>query len=164
MSYLTETYDQSDRIVFEFTQDGQLPFVKRNLGKTAKQNIYYSDVNSRFKLDDQALIVYDSRAINRQIDNILSTPLGSDDFEPEFGSMLPFRLFDPITPMVSFLLRSDTIDAVGRWLGSKITMDTLNSSVDILNDDPDYEGYLVNMRYMVNKTRAIATYSMAFVR
>lgn len=164
MSYLTETYDQSDRIEFSLNDTSQLPYVKRYLGKAQHVNVYYSDLNSRFGIDDQPLIVQDYRAINRQFDIILSTPLGSEEFEPDFGSMLPFRLFDPITPISSYLIRNDTIDALNKWLGSKITLDLATSSVEIINDNPDYEGYVVNMIYTINRTRAAATYSMAFVR
>lgn len=164
MSFLTTTYDQSDAIVYERTEESDLPYVTRRMKRPYKQSIYYSDVNSSFRRDDQPLIVIDSHAINRQMNNVLSTPLGSDWFEPTFGSLLPYRLFDPITPMMAFLLRNDTIDALSKWMSSKILVDTVNSKVNPYNDDADYEGYLIDMRYQILKTGVIATYSMAFLR
>lgn len=164
MSFLTETYNQSDVVVYGFDTDSQLPFVKRRLGRPTLVNVFYSDVNSGFRQNKDDLIVTDDRAIDLQINNILSTPLRSDEFEPEFGSMLPYRLQDLIQSRTAYLLRNDTIEALRKWMGRHISLDLTKSSVRVIDDNPDYEGYLIDIRYQINKTGVVHQYSMAFVR
>lgn len=164
MSYITEAYDKSDAIIFDQSDSSQLPFVSRRLGRAQLLDIYFMDVNSTFRQDNKELIIYDQDAINRQITTILSTPLRSEDFEPTFGSLLPYRLFDPIGNITAYLLRSDTIDAIGTWMKGRITMNMAQTDVSIINDNPDYEGYIITMPYRINRTNSVVTYSMAYLR
>mgnify|MGYP000259125310 CR=1 FL=1 len=164
MSYLTETYNQVDTVVYDFDTESQLPFVSRRLGRPSRVNVFYSDVNANFTRNKSDLIVYEETTINLQINNVLSTPIGSDEFEPEFGSLLPFRLQDTISNRLTGMLRNDTIEALRRWLSDRITLDLSRSSVRVMNDNPDYEGYIIDISFRVNRNSAVRQYSVAMVR
>lgn len=138
--------------------------VPGGLISTKKLDIYFIDINSNYRLDLKGLIIYDEDVIRNQISNILATPLGSDAFEPTYGSNLPYRIHDPITDATAFLLYNDTIDAIGNWMRSKITVLPAQSYVRPIDGDPDNDGYEINLIYYNNTTKAIAAYNGFILR
>ena len=139
-----------------------IPIVPGGLNRTKKLNTYYIDINSEYSVNQKGLIVYDTDAIKNQISNILATPLGSDHFEPTFGSNLPYRLYDPITSGTAFLIYNDTIGAVSRWMGDRIAVNQALTIVRPMDNDPDSEGYEIRMPYQILFNKVIAEFS-AFV-
>jgi len=141
-----------------------LPIQPGGLNRTKKLNIYYIDINSSYRQDQKGLIVYDEDAIKVQIANIMSTPLGSDHFEPTYGSNVPYRLQDPINERTSFLLRNDTIGALGKWMAGRITVNAALSTVRPIANDPDAEGYEVKIYYSIIKANVIAEFHSFVLR
>jgi phage baseplate assembly protein W len=76
----------------------------------------YQDINGMFGVNSHDLVVTEARAINIQIRNVLLTPIGSEPFEPEFGSRVPFLLWDPLNAMTAWRLESQTYVALERWM------------------------------------------------
>lgn len=75
-------------------------------------------------LDDNSAVYYynttvqDSSGldkINGSIHHILSTPIGSRFFNPEFGSMLPSLVFEPYDQMLKDQIFLYTVEALQRW-------------------------------------------------
>lgn len=127
--------------------------------------VYFVDVNSDFSLNGKPEIITEDDAIRAQIRNILSTPLGSEHMEPEYGSMLPFRLFDPITAMTAYIIEGDTLTAVNRWMRNKITLSRQSCYVrELLGDAEGSEGYYISMAYTVNRTAAVVEYNFSIYR
>ncbi len=131
---------------------------------TKKLDIYFIDINSNYRMDQKGLIIYDEDVIKNQIANILATPLGSDHFEPTYGSNLPYRIHDPVTNSTAFLLYNDTIDAISKWMRSKITVLPAQSFVRPIDNDPDNDGYEIRLIYYINNTKAIASYDGFILR
>lgn len=161
---MASKFDQTNTLVFSKSQTSETPFRSSHLEAAQKFPIYYSDLNSMFGQDGKQLLVYDEVAVNRQISNILSTPLGSDDFEPTFGSLLPFRMFDPITPRMAWILRNDSIEAVRKWMGDRIELDSANANVTLVNGEVDGEGYIIDMPYTIKRSKIVGRYTTALVR
>jgi len=73
----------------------------------------YSDLNQEF-LGDRPLVV-DIDSILQSIENIITTPLRTRFFNPEFGSLLKSILFDPIDDITSFRIQTVLIDAIEQF-------------------------------------------------
>lgn len=70
------------------------------------------DVNICWKNPDSSILIYNSDATKQKIVNILSTLVGEEHFEPEWGSLLPLRLWEPSQQSLTLLLKRDIIDAL----------------------------------------------------
>lgn len=123
---------------------------------------HYRDINSNYTTGANDLIVYEEEAVNQQITNLLSTLLGSDHFEPTHGSLLEFRLWETISPKNAFLLRGDTIDAVGTWLSDRVEVIVSATRVSPVFG-VEGEGYTIDMPYFIKRIRQVGNYS-AFLR
>ena len=110
------------------------------------------DVNPYYQSNQDRLLLRDTDAIKQKIRNILSTPIGSEYFEPEYGSMIPYRIHDPINDGTAWILRTDTVIALQRWMGNLITVDMAKVKVALLYDTPDGEGYYIFIPYRINET------------
>ena len=77
--------------------------------------LQYQDVNSLYEQNNQPLQVFNLDAINTQIINILTTPLGERPFEPTFGSILPTLLYEPITDSTGWSIETEIFDALEKW-------------------------------------------------
>lgn len=143
-----------------------IPIVEGGLSGGRKLDIYYVDINTAFKRNLKGLILYDEDVVKGEIANILSTPLGSDHFEPTYGSNVPYRLMDPINNVTSWLLENDTISALNKWLQEPgvISMQLSNSYVIPINNNPDSEGYEIKFTYRVNKTKVISQFHSFLLR
>lgn len=146
--------DPSYYTVEPFSDD---PIVQGGLTRVTKLNIYYIDINSQYKVDTKGLIVYDEDVTNMQIANIFATPIGSDDFEPTFGSNLPYRLYDPINDVTSYLMYNDTIAALTKWMQNpgRLVINLPTSYVRPINNDPDNEGYEIKISYSLPNVPAL---------
>ncbi len=134
------------------------PIVTGGLVRTKKLNVFYVDVNSGYKQNLKGLVIYDDDVVSQQVANIFATPLGSDPFEPTFGSNVPYRLFEPINDMTAFLLYADCISALIQWMQKpgRILVNTASSFVRPINNDPDTEGYEVKMVYSIVQAKALS--------
>ena len=128
--------------------------------RTIKYDSYYRDVNNQWAKGTDAL-VDDELAAKRQIDNLLGTPIGSEHMEPTYGSDLPFRIMDPINPMMAYLLETDTFLAIWKWMRDRIVLDYVNSRIVPLEID---DGYLIDLRYFIIKSSKLVTYKFEIIR
>lgn len=128
--------------------------------------VYFLDVNARLGEDSSDPLVAEDEAIKGQIRNILSTPLGSEPFEPEYGSMWPYRLFEPVTAFNAWNLENDTIVAVNRWMKGLIQLARQNCFVEQLpeNGPQGVDGYYVRLTYTIMRTNAVASYTASIYR
>ena len=135
---------------------GYLPLSKqRSLG-------LYSDLNRDFGSDGPD-VLFDSVAISQSLHNLFSTTIGEAGpiFNPEFGSLLPQLLQEPMDSITEFKLRGATIQAVQRW-EPRVHIDNSNTSVyaDVQN-----MAYHVTIAYTIIKTgeRASANLTISLI-
>lgn len=132
-----------------------------------KKNVYYMDVNRSYKYHDlKSMIVYDEDAVNRFIANILLTPLGTDSFEPTFGSNVPYRLMDSVSNITAHLLKSDSMAALTEWLVKPevIVLYQQSSYVRMLQDEPEGEGYEIKIVYSIQKTKVLREFHQLLLK
>ena len=122
--------------------------------------VRFRDINCDYTIDQNDITVDDHAAIQHRIRHLLSTPLGSEIFEPNFGSNLPYRIMDPITPTTGFILETDTIVAIAKWMSSEITIGA-NVRIEPLEVD---DGYLITIPYYTNDNGTGAVYSFEALR
>lgn len=134
------------------------------LGVPHEPRVSFLDVNPHYTNNQEPLLLRDEAAIRQKIRNVLATPVGSSYFEPEYGSMLPYRIFDPITSASAWLLRSDTAIALNRWLGGLISVDMARVSVEVILGTPDSEGYEIYVPYTINRTAEATSYKFKVTR
>lgn len=133
-----------------------------DLAPLPKGRLFFLDVNKNYgEGGDQRSLLSEDDAIKGQIGSILSTPLGSEPFEPEFGSLLPWRIHEPINQMTAWLIENDTITAVSRWLVSRIKVARDQCFVRPLETE---EGYAINLTYQVLRTKAIVEWNFSVYR
>lgn len=147
--------------------NSDLPIVPGGLNLPRKLDVFYIDVNRTFQYQDQkGLIVYDDDVVKRMVGNILSTPLGSDHFEPTFGSNLPYRLQDSITDKTAWLIYIDTIQALGIWLENQnvIALHKPACYVRPAYNNPDMEAYEIKMTYTILKTTVVSSFNSFLIR
>lgn len=109
----------------------------------------FRDINSHYGTagDRYGLLVEDDEAIRKQMLNVLGTPLGSDDLEPSYGSRFPWRLYEPISPFTTYLLETDTVLALSRWMRGVIQLVIPGAEVIALPEDVG-DGYMVSIPYL----------------
>ena len=85
--------------------------------------VVFRDLNPDFTLiSGENATVEEDNVYKKQIRHLLSTPVGSEDFEPTYGSNVPYRLHEPICDLTAYLLETDTIIAFSRWLRNKVIL------------------------------------------
>ena len=104
----------------------------------------YLDVNTNYGETSSKLLVAEIEAVNNQIFNLFNTFVGEADYEPEFGSTIPSRLFD-LLPGTKDLLENDLYNAVTRWLGQRIK---INPGDIRAMQNYDRRAYDVYIRYV----------------
>lgn len=77
----------------------------------------FSDVSSSMAIDaaGNPVITTNYDCINQSIQTILSTTPGERIMLPEFGSNIPFYMFEPITPISVKMLQKDIQTALATW-------------------------------------------------
>lgn len=134
---------------------------KRSVVTPAK--IRFRDVNCDYRMDSKQtqLIVDNHLAIRNQLKNLLSTPVGSEDFEPTYGSDLPLRIMEPITALTGYLIETDTLIAISRWMRDRIRLVLPGASVTPLVDE---EGYNITLPYILIADNQFSVFSFDVLR
>ena len=133
-----------------------------DLAPLPKGRLFFLDVNSRYGEDGNLkVLLSEDAAIKNQVNNILSTPLGSEPFEPEFGSLLPWRIMEPISAATAWLIETDTIAAVQRWMGNRILVDRSLCYVRPLETE---EGYSIYLKYQILRTKTVVEWNFSIYR
>lgn len=87
----------------------------------------------------ERVLVYDIDAVFQSIVNILSTPMGTRFFLPEFGSALEDFLFEPLDDVTGLAILTEVTGAINRW-DPRVLVDYGKSHVD-----PDYDNNRFNV-------------------
>ena len=118
----------------------------------------YVDLNSNFGEDGVSDLLFDRGAISQALRNIFSTTVGEAGpiFNPEFGSLLPQLLQEPLDDITTYKIRGATIQAVQRW-EPRVEIDFSRTSVDILYALP---GYQITLVYKIRQTGETAASSV----
>ena len=74
------------------------------------------DINAFYGVGSSAILATDLTAIDGEIYNLLTTVVGSDEFEPEFGARFLTRVFDPTDATTAGVIKFDVYLAVKRWI------------------------------------------------
>lgn len=120
-----------------------------------KSKALYSDLNRNFGQGGAADIVLDKQAISQALFNIFRTNIGEAGpiFLPDFGSMLPYLLQEPLDVQTAFKLKAASIQAAQKW-ETRIDVDVGQSIVAI---DYSLPGYLVRLVYTIRQTGEVAS-------
>ena len=78
--------------------------------------VILNDVNLGYSNGSDVIQVYGQDAINNMINNILLTVPGERHYEPLFGSMLPYLLWEPMDDITAYKLETATFDALKFWM------------------------------------------------
>lgn len=118
----------------------------------------YVDLNPSFGQDGAADLLFDRPAISQALRNIFSTSVGEAGpiFAPEFGSMLPYLLQEPMDEVTAFKIQAATIQAVQRW-EPRVEIDFSSTSVVPI---PELPGYQVTLVYTIRQTGELAVSSV----
>lgn len=120
------------------------------------QEIRYIDVNTNYGENRAAFLIPDIQVINNQLYNLFTTYIGEADYEPEYGSTLPHRLFD-LLPGTALLLQNDLFMSVRRWMSDKIAV-----TPEDVRAIPDYpnRAYVVLVKYVYPEKSITVEYGL----
>lgn len=117
------------------------------LGNTT---VIFKDLNRNFGGNGYQDLLYDSEAISQALFNLFQTVPGEAGpiFEPEFGSLLPLLIHEPMDEVTTYKLEAAVFQAVQRW-EPRITILLSQSGIetDLVN-----QSYKVTLTYTINST------------
>jgi phage baseplate assembly protein W len=111
--------------------------------------VFYKDLNNKYLDQSQLtpLILTDLEAIEAQMINVLVTPIGTEPFMPTYGSMLYYRISEPINVETAYLLEIDTIEALKMWMSDRITVYMGGTYITPYTEEDAYD---IQVAYSVN--------------
>lgn len=117
--------------------------------KTTVNNaqIKFKDLDCDYNLYSKhnKLLIENRSAINNHIKNLLSTPKGTEEFEPDYGSDLPYRIMDTISVSTAFSIETDILLAITVWMRDRLYVVMSESYVKPLFS---VDAYLINLVYV----------------
>lgn len=140
------------------TQPEQLRVKHSNIRLPIASPVFHKDVNADWGgVGDNAqrLTVFNDDANRQKVRNILGIVKGEEHFEPDVGSMIPFRLFEPVNADTAFEIEFDTILAVDQQANDTLEVIHNLCSVNELDPSVDAEGYQVTVTYYDKATEQI---------
>lgn len=96
----------------------------------------YSDLNQT--APSSKPLYYGLESIIQSINNIISTPIGSRFFQPEFGSRIPDLLFEIQDDATEMMIINEAYASIQKW-EPRVRVDFGNSSVKANYDDHSYD-------------------------
>lgn len=114
----------------------------------------YIDVNMMFGRNSYPELVYNEDAIRGSIFNLLTTPIGSRAFNPEYGSRLYHLLQEPKDAMTAKALFISVMQAISRW-EPRVEVIQAQSSVF-----PTQDGFQINLSYYMNPSKRVSTFEL----
>lgn len=103
----------------------------------------YSDLNQREPTEAQKVV--DIRSVYQSIGNILSTPLGTRLFLPEFGSELEQLLFEPMDDITEVKIYDAIVGAIRRW-DPRLE---INYALTTVEADYDNHRYIIHLSFNI---------------
>lgn len=128
----------------------------------APATIRFRDIDSDYGLGikNNSLLVDNDLAIRTQVRNLLSTPTGTEDNEPLYGSRLPYRIMETISPVNAFLIEHDTLLALNRWMRDRMRVVAGYSVLPLDSED----GYHIELPYVKISDNRFSTYVFDVLR
>lgn len=121
----------------------------------------WRDVNNTYGQELGSLLVDNDIAVRKRMLNLLSTPLGTDHLEPTYGSLLPWRLYEPINVFTEYLLETDTVEALARWMSREVVLIIPGVQISALDSE---DGYNIVIPYMRFTDSGASAYSFDIIR
>lgn len=112
------------------------------------------DLNTNYDVDTNPELVQDIKAINNSLYNIFTTLVGTRPFLREYGSYLPYFLFQPMDKITEEDIRASLIQSVQRW-EPRVVIDQNLTTVEAL---PNEVAYDVRLAYFVPSLQRPATF------
>ncbi len=114
------------------------------------------DLNTNYGENTSQLLSYGVGVINDEILNVLTTQVGEEQEEPEYGSKVPVRVFDPITNLTCWKLEHDVSDALGRWVPQIV----VNQALTRVTPLPAQRLFDFTITYSVRGVGYVSAYSV----
>lgn len=111
-----------------YIMDGGTPVLNAETFNKQNSKIYLLDMNIDYQVDRNPFAVANIVAINKMIDNVVMTIVGSRWFEPTFGSLFPTVPFRNMNGAEAVKIMDDIEDALDTWL-PMIVIDRRKSNV-----------------------------------
>lgn len=118
------------------------------------------DVNSAFGLNGKNVLLADAEAISNSIYNILTCPIGSRGWNPSYGSMLPFMIYEPVDQITATSIRVHVLEAIRNW-EPRVDVIAERSSVVPMSGGA---GYDVVITYRLRSDGSVSSANFSFVR
>lgn len=115
------------------------------------------DVNNDYQINVDPELLLDTKAINGSLRNLLRCPLGARRMQREYGTRLPFFLYEPCTQITADSLFSSLVQSIARW-EPRIVLDVSSSRV---RADLSLPGYQVSLAYTVKRTDATSLFQFS---
>lgn len=103
------------------------------------------DVNAYLGINSIKPLAYNYDVISGMIFNLLTTAIGEEVFEPEYGSHLGNRLFEPHDAITEQQMRTDIVLALERWIPF-VKVDLSNT---IIQGDPQTRSWDMQLAIVV---------------
>ena len=139
------------------------------LGKGAAYPFKFSDTtggvtvasSENYYLGNPTVSTSDLDKINMSINTIMSTPLGTRFFLPEFGCKLNTLVFEPNDEVFSNLARVYIADALSKWEKRLIVR-----AIDVINTINNLEANTsdIKINYQIIGSQVVGNYVYPFVR
>lgn len=110
----------------------------------APPRIVYTDLSRTYDEGNSSMIERNAAVIHWELVNLFTTLVGDVEFEPELGSSLPTRLFDPKDSQTAYHLEHDLYLSIQRWMNARIR---INQDGVVVRTTDDYRGFDVTLSY-----------------
>ena len=109
----------------------------------------YSDLQFGFKKlsSGDLAMKYDEAAVNQSLKSLFNTRKGERVFNPNYGSNVPYLLFEPMDEVTAQAILSEIKMAIQTWEGARIDLTELKINIDMNNS-----AYIVDGTYIIKNT------------
>jgi len=112
-----------------------------------KSQAVYVDVNPKFNNHDSPELLFNVKAVNSALANLLSTPIGTlgPIFNPRYGSLLYDLIQEPLDEETASRIRASLIQSIETWeTRIKLNMSQVNVVPDLT-----IPGYQISLGYTI---------------
>ena len=118
----------------------------------------YSDIDHRWRklASGDVNKVYDEYAINQSLFSLFNTTRGERVFNPNYGTNLPFLLFEPFDALTANSITREIEDGIRIWEGKRIEIEEIEIEMD-----HTFLLYRVDMSYKIKNTTQTGRFEIA---
>lgn len=101
------------------------------------RSFYFSDASPQVGRGPttSSLVEYDANAVAGQIEMVIGTLIGTEEFEPTFGCDVLRRLFDNLTQANMSAMELEILDALRKWLSARLDFLSVTCSKNSTSGD-----------------------------